>query len=106
MRDNDDLSPRLWHGLRLLLLVDADIVCVLLSASGHAVSGQRNCLAVSGELNVPMNGDRSTPAGILLDRVLIDAFERKFPGIRSFGLVETSVEVVVVDFNRVAGSAS
>jgi len=80
VRDNDDLSPRLWHDLRLLFLVDADIVCVLLSASGDAVSGQRNCLAVPGELTVPMNGDRSTPAGILLDRVLIDAFDRKFPG--------------------------
>jgi hypothetical protein len=37
---------------------------------------------------MPMNGDRSIPACILLDRVLIDAFERKFPGIRPFGLVE------------------
>ena len=77
--------PELTHGSimlssaaiyrRLLLLVDANIVCVLLSASGRAVSGQPHRLAVSGEFNVPMNGDRSTSAGILLNRVLIDAFE-------------------------------
>lgn len=48
---------------------------------------------------MPMNGDRSIPADILLDRVLIDAFGRKFPGIRPFGLVETSIEAVVVDLN-------
>ena len=46
-----------------------------------------------------MDSDRSTSAGILLNRVLIDAFERKFPGIRAFGLVDTSVEVVMVDLN-------
>jgi hypothetical protein len=40
---------------------------------------------------MPMNDDRSIRAGILLDRILIDAFERKFPGIRLFGLVETSI---------------
>jgi hypothetical protein len=82
-----------------IFFVDANIVCVPLPGSGRPASGQRHRLVVSGEFNMPMNGDRSIPLGILLDRVLIDAFERQFPGIRPFGLVETSIEVVVVDFN-------
>ncbi len=90
------------HGFgaaRLFLHVDPDIVCVFLAAAGYAVRGIRHRLAVSGDLNVAVNGDRSIPPRVLLDGMLIDALEREFSRIRSFGPVEASVEVVVVNLD-------